>query len=216
MKMRTSTACACGVATAVALSCARKTPTQTAGRPASASSDASSDASTRDPRWAAPIEKPGLPNLHKVSAALYRGAQPEAEGFTELKKLGVKTVVNLRLAHSDRDEMKKAGLAPGTDFKYVRIKMEAWDADENEVVELLKVLADPANRPVFVHCKHGADRTGMAVATYRIVCQGWTKEDAIDEMRRGGFNFHEVWKGLPKFLREMDVEKLRADADLGK
>jgi len=216
MTKRIAVAFLCTVATAVALSCARKTPRQTAGRPASTLSGASSDTATRDPRWATPIKRPGLPNLHKVSGALYRGAQPEAVGFAELKKLGVKTVVNLRLTHSDRDEMKEAGLIPGKDLNYVHIRMEAWDADEDEVVELLKVLADPANRPVFVHCKHGADRTGMAVATYRIICEGWAKADAIDEMRNGGFNFHAVWKGLPKFLREMDVEKLRADAGLGK
>ena len=151
-----------------------------------------------------------------MSDDLYRGAQPEAKGFAALKALGVKTIVNLRLVHSDRDEMKAAGLKAGEDFKYAHIKMEAWDADEDELARFLKLVGDPACRPVFVHCKHGADRTGTAVATYRIVCQGWTKEDAIDEMRNGGFNFHEVWKGLPKFLREMDVEKLRKDAGLDK
>ena len=199
-------ALACGCVAAMVLAfapaCAKKAPPVSSGPP------------ERDPRWAAPVKRPGLPNLHKVSDDLYRGAQPEAEGFAALKELGVKTVVNLRLAHSDRDDMREAGLVPGTDLKYVHIRMEAWDADEDELVEFLRIVADPANRPVFVHCKHGADRTGTAVATYRVVCQGWTKEDAVDEMRRGGFNFHEVWKGLPKFLREMDVEKLRRDAGL--
>ncbi|MHC4247536.1 MAG: dual specificity protein phosphatase family protein [Planctomycetota bacterium] len=211
MRIRSGFAGTCLVAAALAVSCARKTPAPVAGQP----TPASAAAPGRNPKWAVPVEKPGLPNLHKVSDALYRGAQPEGKGFAELKALGVKTVVNLRLLHSDRDEMKEAGLKAGEDFKYVHIRMEAWDADKDELVEFLEVLADPANRPVFVHCKHGADRTGTAVATYRIVCQGWTKEDAIDEMRNGGFNFHEIWKGLPKFLREMDVAKLREDAGLG-
>ncbi|GAF98053.1 unnamed protein product, partial [marine sediment metagenome] len=35
--------------------------------------------------WATAIERPGLPNFHKVSDSLYRGAQPTAEGFRELK-----------------------------------------------------------------------------------------------------------------------------------
>jgi len=210
MIVRIVVAFACALMTAAALSCARKTPLTVDVQPARAPAGDSS----RNPRWAVPIEKPGLPNLHRVSDDLYRGAQPKPEGFAQLKKLGVRTVVNLRLTHSDRDEMKEAGLVAGTDLKYVHIRMEAWDADEDELVEFLEVVADPANRPVFVHCQHGADRTGTAVATYRIVCQGWSKADAIDEMRNGGFNFHEVWKGLPKFLREMDVEKLRRDAGL--
>ncbi len=206
MRFRGGFARACLVAATAAVlgpACANKPATLPTSAPA------------RDPRWSAPIEKPGLPNFHKVSGALYRGAQPDAKGFASLKELGIKTVVNLRLMHSDRDEMKDAGLAAGKDFKYVHIKMEAWDADEDELVIFLRLFGDAANQPVFVHCKHGADRTGTAVAMYRIICQGWTKEDAIDEMRTGGFNFHEVWKGLPKFLREMDVEKLRKDAGLG-
>ena len=47
-------------------------------------------------KWAERIELPGLPNLHKVSDDLYRGAQPTAEGMRQLKKIGIKTVVNLR------------------------------------------------------------------------------------------------------------------------
>ena len=100
--------------------------------------------------------------------------------------------------HQGRDVLP--GLEAGEDFKCVHIGMEAWDADEDELVEFLKVLADPANRPVFVHCKHGADRTGTAVATYRVVCQGWTKEDAIDEMRSGGFNLGGEQSGHVIFL----------------
>ena len=61
-------------------------------------------------KWAERIELPGLPNLHKVSDDLYRSAQPTAEGMQQLEKLGVKTVINLRSLHSDRDEIKDTGL----------------------------------------------------------------------------------------------------------
>ncbi|MHC4789024.1 MAG: protein-tyrosine phosphatase family protein, partial [Planctomycetota bacterium] len=76
--------------------------------------------SARDPRWAAPIEEPGLPNLHKVSDTLYRGAQPSAEGFRRLHEMGIETVVNLRSFHSDRDEMGHLALG------YEHITMKAW------------------------------------------------------------------------------------------
>ena len=171
----------------------------------------------RNARWAVPLQRPGLPNFNKVSDDLYRGAQPTPEGIRELKKLGVKTIVNLRLLHSDRDEIKKAGLdLDGGDIGYERIRMEAWDADEDEVVRFLEVMADPARRPVFVHCKHGADRTGMMCAVYRVVFQGWSKEDAVDEMRNGGYGYHAIWRGLPKFVIAMDVEKMKREAGIAK
>ena len=65
--------------------------------------------------------------------------------------------------------------------------------------------------PVLVHCQHGADRTGTMCAVYRIAVDGWTKKEAIREMRDGGFNFHEVWQNLPRWIEDLDVESIRRD-----
>lgn len=165
-------------------------------------------AAVRPASWAAPITLPGLPNLHKVTDTLYRGAQPDAEGFRQLEKLGVETVVNLRLLHPDSE------LVAGTRLLVVPIPAEAWEVDGDEVVEFLKVTTDPARVPVFVHCQHGADRTGTMVAAYRIVVQGWDKEEAIREMTEGGFNFHRLFINLPRYLRGMDVAKIRREAGI--
>lgn len=67
---------------------------------------------------------PGLTNYAKVSEALHRGAQPTAEGFAELKKMGIKTVVNLRSFHSDRGKLQ------GTGLQYVHIYCKAWHPEE--------------------------------------------------------------------------------------
>src|SRR3977135_4498326 len=63
----------------------------------------------RPPEWAVKLSKPGLPNLHQVTTNLYRGAQPTAKGMAELKAMGIKTVIDLRAYHSDKDELGKAG-----------------------------------------------------------------------------------------------------------
>ena len=163
---------------------------------------------TRPAAWAEAIALPNLPNLHRVSPGLYRGAQPSQAGFADLKALGVRTVVNLRLFGSDRQEAREAGL------EYVHIAAEAWDADEDEVVEFLKIVTDPARGPVFVHCTHGADRTGLMVAIYRIVVQHWPKDEAVREMTEGGFGFHPFWDELVEYLRAVDVEGLRRKAGM--
>ncbi|HUU01319.1 MAG TPA: tyrosine-protein phosphatase [Myxococcota bacterium] len=164
---------------------------------------AAKDSEKRPVKWATSLEKPGLPNLFKVSDDLYRGAQPEDLGFAELVKLGVKTVVNLRALHSEREELDK------TSMNYRHIKFSTFHPEEEDVVAFLKILADPAKRPVFVHCQHGSDRTGMMTAYYRIVFQGWTKEEAIREMTTGGYGFHSIWQNLVKFIRKSDIEKIR-------
>lgn len=156
--------------------------------------------------WAARIEKPGLPNLHRVSADLYRGAQPTAEGFSQLKEMGVKTVIDLRSFHNDRRKVA------GKDLAYEEIPMNAWRARDEDDVRFLQIVSDRSRAPFFVHCQSGADRTGLMCAVYRIAVEGWTKDEALDEMTHGGFGFHAIWSGLPDHIRNMDVEGLKRRA----
>ncbi len=158
--------------------------------------------------WAQRLDKPGLPNLHKVSDALYRGAQPTEEGYATLKAMGVKTVVCLRESTSNDEAARQAGLEP------VHLSSDAWDLKLENVAAFLKVAADPARQPVFVHCRHGADRTGTMCAAYRIAIEKWAKGEAILEMTRGGFGFHVNFENLVEFLEKLDVDALRRQAGL--
>jgi protein tyrosine/serine phosphatase len=160
----------------------------------------------RDSQWAQPIDLAGVPNLHKVSEQLYRSAQPSAEGIENLKKVGVETIVNLRSFHSDRDEIADAPV------DYEHITMKPWQPEYKEIVQFLKIVTDPNSTPVLVHCRHGADRTGTMCAIYRIVVQGWTKEQAIKEMTEGGFGFHQVWDNLVRYIEGLNVERIRMDS----
>lgn len=126
-----------------------------------------------------------------------------------LKQMGIETVVNLRSFHSDRDEIGDRGLG------YEHIYMKAWHPEHKETVRFLQIVTNPKRTPVLVHCQHGADRTGAMCALYRIVIQGWTKEEAIREMRDGGFGFHGVWENLLDWIEELDVETIERDAKIG-
>jgi protein tyrosine phosphatase (PTP) superfamily phosphohydrolase (DUF442 family) len=158
--------------------------------------------------WAHRLELPGVPNLHKVSDDLYRGAQPSAEGMEQLKELGIKTVVNLRSFHSDRDEIANTGLA------YEHISTNTWDPETKDVVRFVKIVTDSNSTPVFVHCQRGADRTGMMCAIYRIAVQGWSKAEAIEEMTKGGFGFYSGWQDLIDYVLELDVDEIKRSAGL--
>lgn len=162
---------------------------------------------TRPEKWAVPIEKEGIPNLHKVSDQLYRSAQPTEEGMKRLKELGVKTIVSLRALHSDKDKIEDSG----EKFNYEHIYMKTWHPEKEDIVKFLKIVSDPDKTPVIVHCQHGADRTGTMCAVYRIVVQNWTKEDALKEMKDGAYNFHKIWANLETFIKELDIDSLKKD-----
>lgn len=162
----------------------------------------------RPETWAQPLKLAGVPNLYRVSGELYRGDQPSALGMRNLKQLGIKTIINLRSFHSDRDELGD------TDLAYEHIYMKAWHPEEKEVVRFLKIVTDPRRTPVLVHCQHGADRTGAMIAVYRVAVQGWSKEEAIREMTTGGFGFHPLWRNLPRWIRKLDMDNLRKKAGI--
>ncbi len=157
---------------------------------------------------AVPFEAPGLKNAHRVSKDLLRGAQPTSDGMRSLSRMGVKTIINLRAIHSDRDEIGNLPL------RYEHISVKAWHAEDEDIIDFLRIIGDRQNLPAFVHCQFGADRTGMMCAVYRIVIQGWPREEAISEMTDGGFGYHTVWKGLLEYLRELDVAGIRKEAGL--
>ncbi|MBN2217126.1 MAG: dual specificity protein phosphatase family protein [Pirellulales bacterium] len=172
-------------------------------------SEVSPTAPSRPTNWAEPVTLNGVPNLHKVSDALYRSAQPTGVGMKNLKeKLGIKTIVNLRSFNSDRDELGQTGLG------YEHITMKTWHPEKKEVVRFLQIVADPKRQPVLVHCQHGADRTGTMCAIYRIAVQDWSKDEAIQEMREGGYGFHKVWSNLPKWIDSLDIEKIKQNAGM--
>lgn len=145
---------------------------------------------------------PGVRNFARVSDVLFRGEQPTPEGFVNLReKEKVRTVVNLRTFHGDRDALR------GTGFRYAHIPAQAWNIGDDDVAQFLKVVTDPANQPVFVHCQQGADRTGLCVAVYRVMEQGWTADEAAAELSAFGHN--EIWCNVRASLRSLDVEKMR-------
>jgi protein tyrosine phosphatase (PTP) superfamily phosphohydrolase (DUF442 family) len=159
--------------------------------------------SERPALWAIPITMTGVDNLHKINNGLYRSAQPTKEGMKNLDKMGIKTIINLRAAHSDSDEISETMLLN------VALSVKAWHIENEDVIRVLRILRKKENSPFLIHCHYGADRTGVMVAMYRIVAQGWTKEDALKEMVNGGYGFHPVWKNIIAYVKHVDIDKIK-------
>lgn len=157
----------------------------------------------RPENWARPIQLKSVPNFHQISEKLYRSGQPTAEGFKALAEFGIRTVINLRSEASDKE------LLTGTGLKYVEIPSKATEVKEGDLFTFLKLVTSPEGAPYLIHCHHGADRTGLFVAVYRVVVQGWPKEEAIREMQKGGFGFHNTYTNIVKYLMNFNPDKFR-------
>jgi protein tyrosine/serine phosphatase len=152
----------------------------------------------------------GLPNFNKVNEKLWRGAQPEDPAV--FRRLGVKTVISLR---HDRDDFADL---QDTDIAYVRIPMRGALPREEEIVLFLaalrRAMADPRRWPVLVHCEHGKDRTGYAIAAYRVVEEGWDADTAIQEMF--DFDFNRLYVRNPAFVRRLSEHRAEIRARLAR
>jgi tyrosine-protein phosphatase SIW14 len=134
---------------------------------------------------------PGLENVARVAPGIYRGAQPTDAGLDSLKKLGIKTVVNLRHYHGS---VEKAGCQKrGLDYEHIVLASSGTPSDA-DARRFLKIVTDPARQPVYFHCWRGKDRTGVMCATYRMAVDHWTLEEALAEMH--AFGFYRGWRDL--------------------
>jgi protein tyrosine/serine phosphatase len=132
-----------------------------------------------------------IPNFHEVHDWLYRGGRPDREDVANLKERGVRTIVDLErtlfdpepeVVNTERTWTVKAGI------RFEHIPLHPIKApSKSDIERALSLIADPSNRPVYVHCNRGSDRTGIVAAAYRIRYDGWTVEDAFEEMKKYGY-----------------------------
>jgi tyrosine-protein phosphatase SIW14 len=153
----------------------------TAPVPQMATPSASTDSA--DHSFGQPLTIKGVPNAGQVTPRLYRGAQPTTQGFEALAGLGINIVVDLRGSREDeRERVTKLGM------QYVAIPWHCPFPKDDAFAQFLTLLRQNPGKKVFVHCRLGDDRTGMTVAAFRIAEQGWTAQEAMNEMEAFGFS----------------------------
>jgi tyrosine-protein phosphatase SIW14 len=148
-----------------------------------------------------------IANFGQVSEVYYRGSQPMGDDYADLKALGVKTIIDLTDDAGKGSEARQAGL------KFFQIGMPSTSAPSRaQVDQFLRIVNDPANQPVYVHCKGGRHRTGTLTAIYRISNEGWNADRAYEEMLKYDFDYGFGHGGQKKFVFSYgsDLERTRA------
>lgn len=149
------------------------------------------------------MSDPPIANFSKVDADLWRGARPDAAGARWLSDQGVKTVINLEWEQGDQDAFH--GLPPVlvTLQDFEPLPLLAPCLEDRHIKALLAVLgANP--KVIFIHCRSGQNRTGVAVAAYRIL----VKHDLIGDVISDFWNHGGIWRDADEaYLRGLDARR---------
>lgn len=143
------------------------------------------------PPPAIPAQAAAVSRFYQVDDKLYRGAQPDANGFKSLRALGIETVINLR-TEADAIKTEEQRIVESLGMRYISLPIKDGNfftrsrvVPEETIRQFFEAL-DAAGGRVFVHCHRGADRTGALVAFYRIARNGWNNQRAYEEARTIG------------------------------
>ncbi len=133
----------------------------------------------------------GIKNFHEVNGHVYRGAQPTTDGFSYLATIGVNTIVDLR--ENGSRSAREAKVVTSLGMRYENVPMSGLvPPTKPQIAKILALLEDSKSGAVFVHCRFGEDRTGSAIAAYRIDHDNWDNARALKEARDCGMGFYQI------------------------
>ncbi len=149
-----------------------------------------------------------IPNLSRVNPQLYRGGEPKKTGWEKLKSLGIKSIVNLE-EKGPGDSNEKL-TAESLEIKVYYLPLSLYTVpSEEQVLMFLGIVLTPENQPVFIHCNNGRDRTGVMIAMYRVIVDGWTIKNAYGEATSLGYwPYYGEDAPLKKFIHQLKDKKI--------
>ncbi len=157
----------------------------------------------RPDHWGLAIAKKH--NFYQVNSWLYRSEQPSDLLLPYLQQQKIDIVINLRTRNEDLTLLKHQNI------QLIHIPINTWDIQRQQIVKVMQILqkAQAAHQRVLIHCYHGSDRTGTMVAMSRILLENWSSDDAINEMKHGGYGFHPIWMNIDGLFKTKNIDWMR-------
>jgi uncharacterized protein (TIGR01244 family) len=130
----------------------------------------------------------GISTFAQVESTIACGGTTTPDAIREIKRMGFKTVVNLRLASEQGALVDEEGaIVRGLGMNYVHLPFNIQTPDPTLVENFIAAVAGAANTPAYVHCAAG----GRAAALWmikRVKADGWTQTAALEEANALGLN----------------------------
>lgn len=161
----------------------------------------------RPEHWASIIKADA--NFYEVDKGVYRSEMPIADDVAVMTAQNIKTIINLQYKNQEEDAK-----IFDKSITLINEPILTWQVRPAQIARALYAIEQGKEQGgVLVHCYHGADRTGIVIAMYRVIYQGWDIESARAEMKGGGYGFHKIWQNLDRMLSPIGVARVRAELE---
>ena len=157
----------------------------------------------RPTHWAKELNR--AENFYQISADVFRSEQPDVNLVPQLKQNRIDVVINLRSSDLDSKQLKNQNL------KLIHIPINTWSMNREDLLQVMFEIqqAKAFEQKILIHCYHGSDRTGASIAMYRIIFEDWSTQNALDEMKYGGYGFHPIWINIEKIFTPENIKWIR-------
>ena len=157
----------------------------------------------RPTHWAKELNR--AENFYQISADVFRSEQPDVNLVPQLKQNRIDVVINLRSRDLDSTQLNDQNL------KLIHIPINTWSINREDLLQVMFEIqqAKAFEQKILIHCYHGSDRTGASIAMYRIIFEDWSTQNALDEMKYGGYGFHPIWINIEKIFTPENIKWIR-------
>ena len=130
----------------------------------------------------------GISTFAQVETTIACGGSTRPEAIKEIKSMGFRSVINLRLASEQGALVEEEGaVVKSLGMNYVHLPFDIQTPDVKLVDNFIAAVTAPANTPAYVHCAAG----GRAAALWmvkRVLADGWDEPRALTEANALGLN----------------------------
>ena len=110
-------------------------------------------------------------------------------------------ILNINLRSSDDKATAEKIEVERIGMRYLNIPLERLGKpSDKQIKQILSLINEQENQPVFIHCHKGQDRTGTVIAIYRITNDKWSSEEAVSEAEKYGMKFWQL--GMKNYIKD--------------
>lgn len=141
-------------------------------------------------------------NLNAIDEDMWRANQPSPEHLKVFADKGIKTILNLRAESPKGYYLLEKEACEVLGLTLINYRVYSRDTPKKTAIHDLKKIYETMEYPAVMHCKSGADRTGLAGVLYKHFKMGQPIEQALEQLRLRYLHVRQGKTGMIDFFFE--------------